>query len=126
MDRRKVVAGVAVVAAAVVIGVLVLGSGDDDDGGGGRADEPGPAETVTAESTAYTPDTFTVTEGEYVRFVNNDDVTHTFTADDGLFDSGEVEPGSDYRYAFDGPITVTFHCEIHPSMTGTVEVTAGD
>lgn len=111
-------------AASIVIGgLLALGSqvtaGDDDDG-----DDVPVAETVEADGQAYAPDTFSIVEGEYVRFVNNDDVTHTFTADDGLFDSGPVEPGDDFRYAFDGPITITYHCEIHPSMTGSVTVTA--
>jgi plastocyanin len=121
MDRKWIAVGAAVVVVGVVAAVLLTGGGDDD---GGSSNEVPIAETVAAENNEYGPDTFTVVEGEYVRFVNNDDVTHTFTADEGLFDSGPVDPGNDYRYAFDGPVTVSFHCEIHPSMTGTVEVTA--
>jgi plastocyanin len=120
MDRKKLALGA--VAVLVLAGVVALVTRDGDDDEASNPDVP-IAETVTADDNEYGPDTFTVVEGEYVRFVNEDDVAHTFTADDGLFDSGTVEPGEDYRYAFDGPVTVTFHCEIHPSMTGSVEVT---
>jgi len=121
MDRKWIAVGAAVVVVGAAAAVLLTREDDHSNGG---SDVP-VAETVTADSSdGYAPETFTVVEGEYVRFVNNDEVTHTFTADDGLFDSGPVEPGKDYRYAFDGPVTVTFHCEIHPAMTGTVEVTA--
>lgn len=125
MERRtQVLVGLGAVAVIAAGGVL-LGNRDGD-GGSANGDDVPVAETVTADDAAYSPATFTVVEGEYVRFVNDDDTTHTFTADDGLFDSGPVEPGDDYHYAFDGPVTVAFHCEIHPSMTGSVEVTAGD
>ena len=123
MDRTRI-AAVGVGAALVVAGIALLVNDDDDDGGSGSEDDRPVAETVTADGKAYAPATFAVVEGEHVRFVNDDVVAHTFTADDGLFDSGTVEPGDDYRYAFDGPVTVAFHCEIHPSMTGSVEVTA--
>jgi plastocyanin len=121
MERRtQMLVGLGVIAVLGVGAVLLTtDSGDDDDG-----DDVPAEETVETDGQAYAPDTFTVVEGEYVRFVNNDDVAHTFTADDGLFDSGTVEPGDDFRYAFDGPITVAYHCEIHPSMTGEVTVTA--
>ena len=123
MQHNRILIGTGVVVVAVALGAVVL-SGDDDGGDGGSEDDRPVAQEVAAEDNAFGPESFTVVEGEFVRFLNSDDVPHTFTADDGLFDSGTVEPGDEFRYAFDGPVTVTYHCEIHPSMTGTVEVTA--
>jgi hypothetical protein len=40
----------------------------------------------------------------------------------GAFDSGAVQPGQSYSFTFDKPGTYTYHCEIHPDMTGTVTV----
>jgi plastocyanin len=57
-----------------------------------------------------------------VRFDNADDVAHTVTSDDGLFDSGPLEPGKSFSYAFSRRGTFRYHCEIHPAMKGSVVV----
>ena len=122
MDRKQrlIAGGVAVFVVAGI--VLVPQALDDDDGKTERATGGEPAGTIVADGLRYRPRTTTVAEGRDMRFRNDDDVAHTFTADDGLFDSGTIQPGDEYRFAFDGPREVTFHCEIHPSMKGTIEV----
>ena len=54
---------------------------------------------------------------------NEDDAGHTFTADDHSFDSGNIEAGGTFEFTFTEAGTFPFHCDIHPSMTGTVTVT---
>ncbi len=44
------------------------------------------------------------------------------TADNGLFDSGVLEPGASYSVWFDGAGTVPYHCAIHPDMQGSIVV----
>lgn len=58
-----------------------------------------------------------------VRITNEDAVTHTWTSDDGVFDSGELSPGDTFEFTFQEPGEYTFFCSIHPaSMTGSITV----
>ena len=50
---------------------------------------------------------------------------HTTTADDGSWDSGELQQGEDFSFTFDKPGTYTYHCSIHPDMTASVKVSGG-
>lgn len=127
--RTALVAAGAVVGGGVIAAVLLLSGavGDDDDGsttGPGEQNEfvAGEDNTIVADGMAFEPETLTVEVGEAVAFENRDDVVHTFTADDGLFDSREVDPDGRYGYTMPRAGEHDFHCEIHPLMTGTVIV----
>jgi plastocyanin len=78
--------------------------------------------TVNIHDDAFDPAQVDIAPGTTVTWVNNDDEAHTVTADDGLFDSGRLEPGDSYSVWFDGSGTVAYHCEPHPHMTGSVVV----
>jgi plastocyanin len=84
--------------------------------------EPSPVE-VSIQEFAYTPDPIQIPVGTTVRWTNNDDDEHTVTSDTGVFDSDELDPGESFEYRFDVPGTYPYHCEIHPSVQGTVIVT---
>jgi plastocyanin len=83
--------------------------------------QPSPVE-VDIQEFAYTPDPVMISVGTTVRWTNNDDVEHTVTSDTGLFDSDDLDPGESFEYRFDVPGTYPYHCEIHPSVQGTVIV----
>jgi plastocyanin len=78
--------------------------------------------TVSIKNSAFDPANATVAPGTTVTWVNNDQVPHTATANDGAFDSGTLQPGQSYSFAFDKPGTYAYHCNIHPYMTATVTV----
>lgn len=78
--------------------------------------------TVTIANMAFTPATITVTPGTTVTWNNNDNMTHTVTADDDSFDSGNIGAGSSFTKMFSVAGTYKYHCSIHPSMLGTVTV----
>ena len=128
--RTGLIAGGAVGAGAVIAGALLLtGLVGDDDGDGsttgpGEQNEfvAGEDDTLVAEGLAFEPATLTLEVGDAVAFENRDSVVHTFTADDGLFDSREVEPDGRYGYTLPRAGEFDFHCEIHPLMTGTLIV----
>jgi nitrite reductase (NO-forming) len=82
---------------------------------------------VNSTSTFYSPTTITVVIGvnNTVTWTNNDEATHTVTADDGSFDSGYLNQGQTWSYTFTTPGTYTYHCSIHPWMKGTVIVESG-
>jgi plastocyanin len=63
-----------------------------------------------------------VRAGARVRWINDDQLQHTVTADDGSFDSGLVEPGRMFDRVFDRPGEFSYHCTPHPFMTGRIIV----
>jgi plastocyanin len=54
-----------------------------------------------------------------VTWTNDDGTTHTVIFSDS---SQTLNNGASYTRKFDTPGTYAYHCNIHPSMTGTVEV----
>ena len=78
--------------------------------------------TVDIRDHAFNLARLNVAPGTTVRFVNNDTEPHTATADNGLFDTGVLQPGSSFEAFLDGSGTANYHCELHPDMKGTVVV----
>jgi plastocyanin len=89
-------------------------------GGGGEKLER--AVKVEIADNAYSPDPVRVQTGGKVIWQNMDSTPHTATADDGSFDTGPLEEGKLKSETFKQAGTYAYHCEIHPSMHGTVEV----
>lgn len=48
--------------------------------------------------------------------------THTVTADDNSFNSGNISPGSSFTHTFTVPGTYSYHCNIHQYMKATIVV----
>jgi plastocyanin len=75
-------------------------------------------------SNSYSPNPGNAVMGQQVRWKNNDSISHTATQNGGGFDTGLISPG-----ATSAPITMTatgtlsYHCAVHPSMVGTLNVT---
>ena len=77
----------------------------------------------------FYPASLTVAKGTTVTWVNMDFVQHTVTAGTeqaptNLFDSHELNHMQSFSYTFSAPGTYTYYCDVHPSMVGTVTVTA--
>ena len=113
---------------------LVVAACSSDDNGGGTTDTTGGATGTTAETGssgggttvtiagfAFDPDTITVSGPTEVTITNNDSATHTFTLDDGSVDE-TIEPGATETVTVDVSASTGFHCNIHPQMTGQIEV----
>jgi glucose/arabinose dehydrogenase len=79
--------------------------------------------TVVITGFSFRPASSTVPAGATVTWINNDPVAHTVTADDGSFSSPEIDGnGGKFEHTFAEPGTYSYHCAIHPSMTGAVVV----
>jgi plastocyanin len=63
-----------------------------------------------------------VRAGTRVRWVNDDQVQHSVTTDDGASDSGLIDPGRSFERVFDRPGSYSYHCTPHPFMHGRVIV----
>jgi plastocyanin len=59
-----------------------------------------------------------------VTWVNSDDVPHTVTANDGSFNSGNLDAGQSWSHTFTTPGTYAYYCAYHPWMKGTIIVKA--
>ena len=79
---------------------------------------------VSIVNFAYEPQNLTIQEGDSVRWTNNDGVAHTVTSTDDppVFDSGNMASGEIFIYHFTSAGSYDYFCEIHPYMTGNVEV----
>ena len=70
----------------------------------------------------YDPATLTVARGTEVTWVNEGQLPHTVTADDGGFDSGFLLTGDRWSRTFDEVGTFSYLCTIHPEMIAEVVV----
>jgi plastocyanin len=144
--RRYVALGVVLLAG---LGALAGCSDGDDaftsEGDSTSALDPDQVETTEVEiaDLAFTPQQITVAAGTVVQWTNRDlleeaapppdtggpplppaATEHTVTSDEeGRFDSGPLGGEATFSFAFLEPGTYAYHCTIHDTMTGTVEVT---
>lgn len=77
---------------------------------------------VNVQFSAYGPSQLDVLPGTSVLWSNVSQRTHTVTADDETFDSGHLDPGARFRVTFARPGTYTYHCTIHSSIRGEIDV----
>jgi plastocyanin len=132
--RRIFVMGLAVTA-SLVLAACAGGSGAGGSVAPSTGAEPAPAADVcaavttagdvqgTIQGNAYDPSAVALTVGQSVTFTNADGVGHTLTLDDGTCDTGTIAGGASGTLQFNAAGSYPFHCAIHPTMKGTVEVT---
>jgi len=61
-------------------------------------------------------------ENNTVTFANKDSATHTVTATDKSFNSGDIKPGQSWTYTFSTAGNFSYYCIYHEWMKGTVVV----
>ena len=87
----------------------------------GCASEPEVDATVLISNVRFDPQEVSIPVGGTVEWQFADGgLLHEVHAD-GVFDSG-VNGDSTFRFTFDTPGDVEYHCSIHPYMSGTVHV----
>lgn len=76
---------------------------------------------ITIEKNSFTPSDVTVMQGGTLLWVNSDNAVHTVTADDGSFDSGDIQPGGSFSFTFSIIGPHSYHCKYHNEATGIVK-----
>jgi plastocyanin len=81
------------------------------------------ATTVTVKVTSsFSPKTVTITAGDTIKWVNNDNANHQIYADHGQFVSPILKHGESWSFTFNAAGTYPYKDEIYPKQTGTVVV----
>lgn len=79
------------------------------------------AASITIANFAFTG-AESVEVGATVTVTNEDDVSHTWTSEDDVFDSGSLSQGESFQYTFEEAGEYSFVCTIHPGMSGSITV----
>ena len=83
----------------------------------------GAGDVITIHNLTFSPTPLSAKVGGTVTVTNTDGFDHTFTADDGSFDTGAFSSGSKMvKLAKAG--TIPYHCKIHSFMHGKLDVSS--
>lgn len=77
--------------------------------------------SITIDNFAFSGAT-TVAAGTTVTVTNQDGVTHTWTSQDDVWNSGGMSTGESFEFTFEEPGEYPYLCTIHPTMEGTITV----
>lgn len=79
--------------------------------------------SVSIVDFAFSPKATAAAQGDTVKWANSGVQAHTVTSDTGVFNSsGTLGHGATFSVAFPGAGRWTYHCSIHLSMTGEVDI----
>ena len=78
--------------------------------------------SVSIEGFAFKPADITAKVGQTITFTNGDSAPHTATLDDGSCTTPHINTGSSDGLTFTAAGTYPFHCNVHPTMKGTITI----
>lgn len=78
---------------------------------------------IVIRNFGYSPADLSVKAGSTVAVRNDDDSTHTVTADNGAFKTDNIAPGQTTTFVAPAPGHYAYHCAIHNFMHGSLTVT---
>jgi plastocyanin len=121
---------IAFVFAALGTGLAACGGYGDDSASTAAAKTPAattaPAVSgpnVSVQDNTFKPGTIKVAVGDTITWKNDGAIAHTVTATDGAdFDSGTLAPGKSFTFTADKAGTISYVCNFHAGMQGTIEV----
>jgi plastocyanin len=96
--------------------------------GGALAQVVGPSVSINIvepraqDRWGFSPAIRKIPAGTWVTWSNTGQDTHSVTADDGTFDSSDLDPSEGFSWYFDQDGTWTYTCTLHPWMVGTIIV----
>jgi plastocyanin len=70
----------------------------------------------------FRPADLVIEAGTTVVWRNNGKNSHTVSADNGSFESGDIAPGATWKHTFDRPGAFAYHCTPHPWMKASIRV----
>lgn len=116
MKRKSILLVMMLMALSVTLMVACKKSSNDS----GNNNNPN---TITMKGMVFSNTNLQIKTGTTVTWMNDDNTTHTVTADNGSFDSGNLTAGSSFTHTFTAVGSFAYLCKIHSNMTGVVVVT---
>jgi len=110
---------------AAVLSLAALGVACSTGGGGSpTCDAPTKGTEVDMQNLAFTPSCISATANDTLQLVNKDSAEHTFTVK-GTNVNVTIDGGQTATAPLTGiaPGTYSVTCQIHPSMTETLQIT---
>ena len=88
----------------------------------GDNNNPGNLNTISMRGSVFSPSGLQVNINSTVTWINDDNMVHTVTSDNGTFNSGDIAPGGRFSYSFSNTGTFQYHCMHHSGMAGSITV----
>ena len=89
--------------------------------------QPATTASVSIDNFTFGPESLTVKAGTTVTWINKDDIPHGIASSSNDFaKSKALDTDDNYSFTFARPGTFRYFCYLHPHMTGTIVVKAGD
>jgi plastocyanin len=90
-----------------------------------QSPQPTGANEISIINMNFSPANTSVKKGTTIKWINQDNISHTVTENDGK--NGPSSPllarGETYSFTFNEVGTFHYHCSVHPNMTAVVTVT---
>jgi plastocyanin len=111
--------------AALALGLAACGSGEDEGDAPASASAcPEGAVVIAMRDIKFVPEDARAKVGDTVCWPNEEAIQHNAVAESGAdFQSELYGEGETFTTKLTEPGTVEYVCTVHPSMTGTIEVT---
>jgi plastocyanin len=108
--------------------LLALGIGVASCGSSGMSAPSNGGTTVnivgTSGPTAFSPNPASVPSGMTLTWHNTSGATHHLVQDGGGFETGDIAAGSTASITINSTGGMTYHCMIHPTMTGGINTSS--
>jgi plastocyanin len=109
---------IVVAVSVALVGGSAAEAAMDHGGHGGGVQGAG----VSMQYAAFAPVHVDALAGDEVMWTNASARVHTVNGDDGSFDSDRIAVGGTYAHSFGAAGTYAYHCRLHPTMRGEVDV----
>jgi plastocyanin len=78
--------------------------------------------TIHIYGSTFSPKTATITEGDTITWINNDNANHQILADHGQFASAILKPKQSFSFTFRAAATYPYRDELNAKLKGTITV----
>ena len=123
MRRARYGAGVLLIAGVLLLGAYISAPASKGAPAGQSSGSTATGTHITISNFMFSPMALTVSPGATISVTNKDSATHTLTATDGQFNTGDVTQNQ--TKTFKAPMQAgTYHyiCNIHQYMMGSITV----
>ena len=108
------------------LAILLVAAGSGCRRASAKVEEPAVTHHVIIENMKFTPAVMNLRPGDKIEFKNQDLVPHTVTDKESppAFDSGVIQMGATWDFTAVHAGTFNFRCTFHPTMEGSIVVSA--